>query len=133
MSFTPFIDHFILGFLLHFGTQEQRLLIQLKVDRRERRVLLFPNIDGISSLYCDFKEENGRRLSRDLKDRKDNFKAIMRQQENAGFVKNIGNGTGDGREYLKYKVLNDDLWRALSTKYSVKVRFEEKIAVQCNL
>ena len=57
----------------------------------------------------------------------------MRQQENAGFVKNIGNGTGDGREYLKYEVLNDDLWRALSTKYSVKVRYEEKIAVQCNL
>jgi hypothetical protein len=133
MSFTPFIDNFILGFLLRLGTQEQRLLIQLKVDRWERRVLLFPTIDGISRRYCDFKEENGRPLIRDLKNRKDNFKAIMRQQENAGFVKNIGNGTGDGREYLKYEVLNDDLWRALSTKYSVKVRYEEKIAVQCNL
>ncbi|CAB4032113.1 Hypothetical predicted protein, partial [Paramuricea clavata] len=84
-----------------------------------RRVLHFKDLDKISVVYCDFKEQNGKALNRDSRSRKDNFKNILNMKIRNGCLQKFGNGTEDGKEFLKYEVKNQEWWNSLTRSYTV--------------
>jgi hypothetical protein len=102
-------------------------LVTLKEERR-RFVLRFNDIDKINSIYCDFKNENGRILTgilnvlfnRKSKKRKDKFKNLMALFEKEGLLEMVGSGTEYDKEYLKYVVKDGELWYSLTSNYAVQ-------------
>ena len=85
----------------------------------DRRGLHLKDLDRISDIYCDFKEAKGKTLSRDLKSRKDNLKNVLKLKITGNWIERFGNGTEDGKEYLKYEIKNQELWQSLTGRYPV--------------
>ena len=78
------------------------------------------DLDRISDIYCDFKEKVKLKiLSRDLNSRKDNLKNVLKLKVKGNWMERFGNGTEDGKEYLKYEIKNHELWQSLTGKYSL--------------
>ena len=84
-----------------------------------RRVLHFKDIDKISVVYCDFKEQNGKALNRDRRSRMDNFKNILNMKIRNGCLEKFGNGTEYGKEFVKCGVKNQEWWNSLTRSYTV--------------
>ena len=113
-----FFDDFICGYLLLYG--DARKLIALR-EIGARRFLCFLDLDKISSVYCDYKENSGKSLGRDLKMKKDNFKTILKYFEKEGSLKKFSlTNVFDGREQIEYQVNNEHLWDSLRKHYAVK-------------
>ena len=93
--------------------QDARYLVKLEED--SRRFLSYVDIPRITSIYCDYKENNGngRQLNRNMKQRKDNFKNTMALSEKNGLLHKVGWGTEFGKEYLKYEIYDKGLWNSL--------------------
>jgi hypothetical protein len=114
-----FFDSFVPGYLAK--RPEARELVKLKEDGG-RFFLRFNDLNKMSLIYCDFKQENGKILNRDERRRKDNLKNTLVLFEKEGSLKKIAAGTDfeHGKDYLKYEVTNDELWRSLIRKYSLQ-------------
>ncbi len=110
-----FFTDFVCGYLANHA--DVRQLVKLKENRY---VLRFNDVGEITSIYCDFKEANGRKLKRALEKRRDNFKNIMSQFEKAELLIKVGGGIEYGKEYLKYEIKNSELWHSLRRNYSVQ-------------
>ncbi len=93
-------------------------------------VICFNDVDKITIIYCDFKEGKGRKLSRDPKKRKDNFKNILSQLEKEGSLEKVGNGKEYGKEYLKYEIKNSAMWHSLTRNYSVQRKSRMQVLFQ---
>ena len=124
-----FFRGFVCGHLANHD--DARHLVKLKEDRC---ILRFNDVDKISSIYSDFKEANGKILNRDLKNRRDNFKKIIKEQfEKGGLLKKVGKGTEYGKEYLKYEIKDSELWHSLTTKYSVQRKPDMQVLLTIHL
>ncbi len=108
-------------------------MVKLKEDR-DGYFLRFNDVEKITSIYCDFKQANGKGLKRDLSKRKDNFKKIIKEQfEKLGKLEKVGQGTERGKEYLKYEIKDSKLWQSLTTKYSVQRKPDMQVLLTIHL
>ena len=125
---SPFWSDFLCGGLAKHV--EARDLVKVKMDSG-RQFVRFTDIDRISSIYCDVKKQNDdRNLNSNEKCRKDNVKKILADLAKNGLLKKINAGKDWGtsqdeedkkfKEYLKYEVLDGQLWKELSKNYSVQ-------------
>ena len=109
-SFSKAKNDEFLDFLCDYLAKREECRNLVKVKTKEgRQFLYFKDFDNISNLYCDFKEQSGKPLKRDLRTRKDNLKNILRLKEKNSCLKKIGYGTiydKDDKEYVKYEVEN---------------------------
>ncbi len=113
-----FFRDFVCGDLANHA--EVRHLVKLNEDCNGC-FLRFNDVEKITSIYCDFKQANGKGLTRDLSKRKDNFKKIIKKQyDELGKLEKVAHGTERGKEYLKYEIKDSKLWQSLTTKYSVQ-------------
>jgi DNA-binding MarR family transcriptional regulator len=78
------------------------------------------DIDKISSIFCDFKEESGRKLRRDIKLRKDRFRSYMKEFEKKELLEKVGDGTDYKKKFIKYEVKNMEIWDSLKMNYSIQ-------------
>lgn len=79
------------------------------------------DVDEITESYCNFKEnQHGKKLARDPKKRRDNFKNTLHMYEKKGLIEKFSNGTEDKKQFLKYEVKDLDLWNSLQVSYSVQ-------------
>ncbi len=114
-----FMHRFVCGHLAQHS--EARDLVKLK-EKDQRHFLRFTDVDKMSLIYCDFKEQNdGKNLKRDLKSRKDNMTKTLALSEKDGSLKKVFGGTDfeHSKEHLKYEVLDSELWRSLKKNYSL--------------
>ena len=93
-------------------------MVKLKEDDGSS-FLRFNDVDKITSIYCDYREENGKVLDRNLKKRKDNFKNSMALFEKYGYLKKVGFGMEFERKILKYEIKDEKMWQSLKRNYSV--------------
>ena len=102
---------------------DARSMVTLKEDQSRRYVRLM-DLDKISSIYCDYKEENGTKLKREPKKRKDNLKNVFAHFEKEGLLQKIsfGKDCEHDKEHIKYEVKDKHLWNSLSRNYSVPKR-----------
>ena len=110
-----FFDDFVCGHLAK--DVEARRLVTLK---EQGLILRFNNVDIISSIYLDFKNEDSRKSKFVWKKNNKNLEDIMARFEEEGLLEKVSAGIKRDEKYLKYKVKNDKIWSSLSKKYSVQ-------------
>ena len=113
-----FFNDFLCGYLSKLPEAQQ--LVKLK-ERCGRRLLRLNDMENITNIYCHFNEQKDevRRFSRNWKSAKSNFIHTMAQFEKDGSLAKVGFGMEFGKEYLKYEINDDELWRSLARNYSV--------------
>lgn len=113
----PFFTSFVCDRLANHV--EARDLVKLNEDDG-RFFLYFNDIDKMSLIYCDFKQQiGGKELKRDAKSRKDNLKNTLALSEKNGSLKKVASGTDHEHhtDYLKYEVMNSELWHSLTSNF----------------
>ena len=120
------VASFVCGHLAKHA--EAQHLVTL-IEDQDRFVLRFNDIDKISSIYCDFKQENDRTLrrlfkkmwQRKSKKRKDKITKLLAQFKKEGLLEIVDGGASwYDKNYLEYEVKNRELWHSLTRNYSVQ-------------
>ena len=97
------------------------------VELRENpAVLHLKDLDKISDIYCDYKDQkttSGKKLNREKKNRLDNIKNTIKLYEKgqAPSLKKVGNGVMYGKEFLACEIKDSALWCSLKRSFRLMV------------
>lgn len=97
---------------------EARNLVKLKEDKG--CFLYFNDIDRMSLIYCDFKEQvESKNLNGNAKSGKDGLKNTLALSEKDGSMMKVASGKDHKRhtEYLKYEIMNSELRHSLRKNF----------------